>query len=171
MWMEWSWTKNSLYIYSWNEWSENTPLYLYLYMYMYIQHIFLIYTHRIDKSCIIIRIRIWIRIQQRAMDKEPDSSEDVVVGGRDWLLLIQLLIPGDKVFQFLQQLGAKSRELSVLNAGVGRQIVIIDVVTGIASSSDHYDLIDLVEKQNWVQKRKQLQKKTIQNYFRERVRV
>ena len=63
-------------------------------------------------------------------------------------MLIQLLIPGDKVFQFLQQLGAKSRELSVLNAGVGRQIVIIDVVTGIASSSDHYDLIDLVEKQN-----------------------
>ena len=81
-------------------------------------------------------------------------------------MLIQLLIPGDKVFQFLQQLGAKSRELSVLDAGVGRQRGIVDVVAGIASRSDHYDLVDLVEQQNRVQKRKHLQKKA-----RERVRV
>ena len=83
-------------------------------------------------------------------------------------MLIQLLIPGDKVFQFLQQLRAESRELSVLDAGVGRQRGIVDVVAGIASRSDHYDLVDLVEKQNRVQKRKHLQKKTNQNYFRER---
>lgn len=82
------------------------------------------------------------------------------------MLLIELLIPGDKVFQFLQQLGAKSRELSVLDAGVGRQRGIVDVVAGIASRSDHYDLVDLVEKQNRVQKRKHLQKKkTNHNYF------
>lgn len=81
------------------------------------------------------------------------------------LLLPQFFISDHKLLQFLQQIGVQSRQSGILRAVIWSRRRIINIVARIIPSSNHYHLVQLIEKQHGVQKRKHLQPRKKKVHF------